>query len=302
MKALAWQQLQMDHSSIVAFGNFDGVHLGHAQIMQALVAEGARRNLQPTLITFDPHPRYFFKPESKPSLLTTRAEKMQLLREWPVQAHCLIFDQNLANLEPEDFIQKILIAGLKAKVVVVGPGQRFGYKARGDAEMLAHFGLEVCVLTPYLVQEEMISSSRIRELVEAGKVEEGNLLLGRPFTYTGKVVQGDQRGRTIGFPTANIDLADTHKVWAKFGVYGCEFSLGEQTFKAIANIGINPTFALKKPKIEAHVLDFQADIYGQIATLKLLFPLRTEKKFASVSDLSAQIAEDVIQYRRRFND
>src|SRR4051812_26701314 len=198
--ALAWDSLRRDRPCVVALGNFDGVHLGHRRILDALLKESREAHLEPVLIPFEPHPRYYFKPQEKPSLLTTPWEKLDLLKAWPVEVLPLAFNKDLAELEPEVFIETFLKGQLQGRKFLLGHDHRFGKKARGDAKLLqAHVGnpSDVIVLEPFLLDGQVVSSSAIRAHLEASRIDQANLLLGRPFAYGGKVIHGEGRGRKL---------------------------------------------------------------------------------------------------------
>jgi riboflavin kinase / FMN adenylyltransferase len=303
LKSRSWAEIQRNTACIVALGNFDGVHLGHHRILDALVSEGAASGLDPLLITFEPHPRYYFQPLEKPSLLNTPKEKINFLKRWPIEVVFLTFDQSLAELEPEDFIQAFLKDRLKGKRFLLGHDHRFGKRARGNLAMIQAQVedpiRDVITLPPFKLDGEVVSSSAIRSHLEGRRIEQANALLGRPFSYSGEVVRGDGRGRSIGFPTANLELHYPHKVSVAFGVYGGKISFKGREYSAIANIGHTPTFPSQAQKIEIHIFDLEADLYGQWLEFRMHFYVRPEIKFASVSELRTQIELDVKETKQR---
>jgi riboflavin kinase/FMN adenylyltransferase len=302
-KGRKWDEIQRRTPSIVALGNFDGVHLGHRRILETLLFESRATGLDPVIVTFEPHPRYYFKPQEKPSLLTTPGEKLQLLKHWPVEVALLTFDQALAELEPEDFIQVFLKERIQGVRFLLGHDHRFGKRARGDVSMLrahaTHPDQDVIMLEPFRLDGEVVSSSAIRSHLESSRIEKANRLLGRPFTYAGKVVRGAGRGRTLGFPTANLELGYPYKAMVEFGVYGGRARTAAGVFDAIANIGTTPTFPGQNQKIEVHILDHAADLYDQWLEFELHFHVRPEKKFTSQVDLVQQINLDLTETRQR---
>ena len=262
----------------VALGTFDGVHRGHRAVIEAVKASGLRS----TVLTFDPHPRLVLGYDVQ--LLTTFQRRLELLEEaGPDEVLVVEFTQELSRWEPEAFVAEYL-TGIGARVVVAGEDFRFGAGRRGDLELLRSLGLDVRPVP--LV--EGVSSSRIRELVRAGDLRAAAELLGRPYELEGEVVYGDQRGGTLGFPTANL-APDPHALVPAFGIYAGE-ALGH---RVAASIGVNPHYGGSERRIEAFLLDFTGDLYGDRLRLELWERLREERAFASEDDLVAQIAADV---------
>jgi riboflavin kinase/FMN adenylyltransferase len=303
MNPVAWRSVHREGPSVVALGNFDGVHLGHRRLLESLVAEGAASGLKPVLVTFEPHPRFFFRPEVAPALLTTPREKMALLSEWPIEILPLAFDADLAGLDAADFIDLFLKERLQGKRFLLGHDHRFGKGAKGDAALVQRHvsdpARDVLILEPFRLGGETVSSSAIRAHLEAGRIEQANRLLGRRFSYSGKVVKGEERGRLLGFPTANLDIGYPWKVMVAFGVYGGRAFAEGKEYPAIANIGLHPTFGGNAVNIEVHVLDFTGNLYGADFRFDLEFAVRPEKRFPSVAALKAQIGEDIASVRAR---
>ena len=262
----------------VALGTFDGVHRGHRAVIEAVKATGLRS----TVLTFHPHPRLVLGYDVQ--LLTTFERRLELIEEvGPDETLVVEFTQELSRLEPEAFVADYLTA-IGAKVVVAGEDFRFGAGRRGDVGLLRSLDLEVLPV-PLLAG---VSSSRIRELVRDGDLTGAATLLGRPFELEGDVVFGDQRGGTLGFPTANLS-PDPHAVVPAYGIYAGE-ALGH---RVAASIGVNPHYGGNERRIEAFLLDFEGDLYGSRLRLELWERLREERSFASEEDLVAQIAADV---------
>jgi riboflavin kinase / FMN adenylyltransferase len=266
----------------VALGTFDGVHRGHRAVIDAVKAAGLRS----TVLTFDPHPRLVLGYEVQ--LLTTFERRLELLAEaGPDEVLVVAFTQELSRWEPEAFAAEYL-TGVGAEVVVAGKDFRFGAGRRGDVPLLRSLGLDVRPVP--LV--EGVSSSRIRELVRDGDLPGAAGLLGRPFELEGDVVYGDQRGGTLGFPTANI-APDAHALVPGYGIYAGE-ALGH---RVAASIGVNPHYGGSERRIEAFLLDFEGDLYGSRLRLELWERLREERAFANEEELVAQIAADVAAAR-----
>jgi riboflavin kinase/FMN adenylyltransferase len=306
LKAVPWHAVRRAPPAapaVVALGNFDGVHLGHARILDSLVAESRAAGLDPVLVTFEPHPKHYFRPKEPQSLLATPAEKLALLRRWPVEVIPLAFDKDLAGLEAEAFIQDFLLDRIRGRRFLLGHDHRFGRGARGDAKSLRAFVADPerdVILAEALIHDgEVVSSSGIRAWLEAGRVDRAATLLGRPYSYSGQVVAGERRGRTLGFPTANLDTGFALKAPVARGVYGGLVALEGHELPAVANIGVSPTFDGMVSRIEVHLIDFDGDLYGRRLEFKLRFQVRPEIRFPSVEALKAQIATDVDFTRER---
>jgi riboflavin kinase/FMN adenylyltransferase len=268
---------------VAALGTFDGVHRGHRRVIDAALAAGP----EPTVVTFDPHPRTALG--NRVELLTSLERRLELLRELGVEATVLVeFTLELARLEPEEFAKEVL-RPIGAEIVVAGEDFRFGRGRTGDLELLQRLGFEV-VAVPIL---EGVSSSRIRELVADGHVEDAASLLGRPVEVEGTVVAGDARGGTLGFPTANLGIRPELLV-PNNGIYAG--AAGES--RAAVSIGTNPHYGGRERRVEAHLLDFEGDLYGQRLVVELWERLRDEAAFASEAELIDQIARDVEATRR----
>jgi riboflavin kinase / FMN adenylyltransferase len=309
--------------TIIALGNFDGVHRGHQKViepiasvaqMNALVLTGAvyQPGLESegsayalpiaTVVTFYPHPQEFFTGERRP-LLTPIQEKAQYLATIGIEQLVLLpFDRALANLTPQAFVEQILVQRLQAKRISVGQDFRFGQKRLGTTtdlqQIAAQYGIPVEVTTLHLHQGERISSSAIRQALSQGAVERANQLLGRPYQLIGEVVTGQQLGRTIGFPTANLKLPQD-KFLPRSGVYSVWVTAPgwDQRQPGVMNIGYRPTVAGQQLTVEVHLLDWGGDLYGQTLTVSLEQFLRPEQKFASLDELKAQIQQDCEQAR-----
>jgi riboflavin kinase/FMN adenylyltransferase len=262
----------------VAIGTFDGVHLGHRRVLDAAVAAG----LAPTVVTFDPHPRIAFGYEVE--LLTTLRRRLELIGDAGIEDALVVeFDLDVAQLEPEEFVAQVL-RPIGTEVVVAGADFRFGRGRAGDLEVLRRLGLDA--RTVPLV--ENVSSSRIRDLLRGGEVERAARLLGRPPEVEGTVVAGDARGGTLGFPTANLRLEPDLLVPA-YGIYAG----AADGHRAAISIGTNPHYGGAERRVEAHLLDFEGDLYGRRLVVELWRRLRDEQSFSSEDELVAQIARDV---------
>ena len=293
--------------AVVALGNFDGVHLGHQRVLSRAVEVGREFGNKVVAATFDPHPRAVLRPGDEPKLLTTLELRREALMLYGAdEVSVLRFDRDLSNKSPEEFVKDVLIGELDAGAVVVGENFRFGHKAAGDVEDLKQLmnsrGRAVHALRIQAVNgEEEISSTRIRELVSLGEVSHAARLLGRPYLLRGGVIVGDRRGRTIGFPTANV-LPDPTAIVPARGVYAGSVRTGGKEYAACTNVGIAPTFDREENRIEAYLLDFEGDLYGQTVDVSFTDRIRGEKKFSGIEELKQQIVQDVEEARRISGD
>jgi riboflavin kinase / FMN adenylyltransferase len=276
----------------VAVGTFDGVHLGHREVIAG----------SDSVLTFDPHPVSVVAPQHTPKLLTTPSRKAELIATLGVQELIVIpFDADFARRSAREFVDQVLVGALAAERVAVGENFRFGHKAQGDPQMLAADGRFTTVVHPLLeVDGEIVSSSHIRGLVLAGEISEANRLLGAPFELEGAVVHGDERGRELGFPTANL-VPDEAYACPGHGVYACLASVEgviERPRPAAVSIGVRPTFKTGRAElIEAYLLDFDGDLYGAPLRLEFLERLRGERRFDSAEALVEQMRDDERQTR-----
>jgi riboflavin kinase/FMN adenylyltransferase len=283
----------------VALGNFDGVHLGHASVLR--VARAARPDRPLAVLTFEPHPREYFRPQDPPFRLTLSAERAASLAALGVGiVYELPFDQAFSHVTAEQFVSEVLHAGLGAAHLTCGADFAFGHRRGGGTSTLAAMGEALGIgltLAPLIADAEgPISATRIRRLLQDGYPERAAALLGRPFSIRGEVTHGDERGRTIGFPTANVPLG--RHLEPDRGVYAVTARLPDGVpIKGVANIGLRPTVGGTESRVEAHLFDFNKDVYGQELTVELRFFLREEQKFASFEALMGQIAQDAAQAR-----
>ena len=279
----------------VALGNFDGIHLGHRQVIAPVLNTDG--NLRATVVTFSPHPKEFFTGEPR-LLLTPQKEKVLHLEAIGVEQLVLLpFDRELASLTPQQFVEEILVKQMQARQVSVGADFCFGCKRTGTAVDLqaiaATFGIGVTVVPLLRLHGTRISSSAIREALLSGNLQLANQMLGRPYRLMGRVVKGQQIGRTIEFPTANLHLLDD-KLVPQRGVYGVRVSgIGsERPLLGVMNIGNRPTVNGLSQTIEVHLLDWSGDLYGETLSVELEQFIRPEQKFASLEDLKTQIYSD----------
>jgi len=279
----------------VALGNFDGVHRGH-QVLIAHAAEQARALAAPLVVlTFEPHPRRFFVPDTGPFRLTLPPAKVRLLAQYGVQAVLAQrFDPAFAAISAQAFVDSVLLQGLGARHVVCGYDFTFGARRSGNVEQLREMAAEralgVTVLDPVMREGEIYSSTRIREALRAGWPSEASELLGHHWEIEGAVEQGDQRGRTIGFPTANVALGEHLR--PRFGVYAVRALVDGTWRDGVANLGKRPTVGKLQENFEVHLFDFTGDLYSQVLRVQLIDFIRPEMKFSGLDALKAQIAAD----------
>ncbi len=293
--------------SRVTIGSFDGVHIGHQQIIRSLV-DGAHQAGQPAaVVTFHPHPQLVLKDEIRPYYLTLPDKRAELLGELGVDLVLTYpFSQSTSLMSPESFISQLHDHFMFSELWV-GYDFALGKDREGTPSHLREIGLkykfEVHEIPAYYHDGKLVSSSLIRNKIRAGMIREAALLLGRPFEISGEVIKGENRGKSLGFATSNLDVAPD-VVDIKPGVYACRANVKGETFSAVTNIGYRPTFGndLSAPRIEAHLLDFSRDLYGEQMDLVFIERLRDEMKFADVTDLVKQIRRDVDQTRRILAD
>lgn len=292
--------------SVLAIGNFDGIHLGHQAILRAAVARARESEDVATALTFDPSPRKVLRPESAPPRLSTNAQRMEWFGVLGVEAAVVLpFTMDLARLAPEDFVGQILVQGLRVRAVLVGENFRFGHRQAGDVAFLRELGMrhgfEVVIIPPVAYRGEIVSSTVIRREIAAGNVTHASLLLGRPFALTGKVVSGTGTGRRFTFPTLN--LAPEQELLPARGVYVTRTQLegSARTYRSVTNIGMRPTFNGASLSVETHLLDFAGEIDAQRIEVRFWKRLREEKKFAGADELRDQIARDIARTNRFFS-
>ncbi|MGS1018291.1 bifunctional riboflavin kinase/FAD synthetase [Allosphingosinicella humi] len=288
---------------IVALGNFDGFHLGHQAVVGRAIARAKAEGRPALVATFDPHPVRFFKPDLPPFRLTTLDQRQRLFGAAGADAMLVFhFDAELAAVTAEDFVIDRLIGRIGAAGVVTGEDFTFGNRRGGNIAVLrqlgAEHGLSVDTVAPVLDGGEPVSSSRIREALEAGDCETATRLLTRPFAIEGVVEHGDKRGRAIGYPTANINLANYQR--PHYGIYAVRGRLPDgRTLDGAANLGIRPSFHPPKELLEPYFFDFSGDLYGQTIEVQLISFIRPEAKFDGLDALTRQMEQDCAEARRR---
>ena len=282
---------------VATIGNFDGLHLGHQKIINKLRIRAKELSLPLTIISFEPLPSEYFMPQA-PERIYPMRDKMKRLKALGVDNYCCLrFNDSLANMSPQDFVQTILLDKLKVKYLAIGDDFRFGHKREGDFNLLKKMGkavgMEVVDTTTCEHQGERVSSTRIRTHLMAGEISAANELLGHSYQLSGRVRHGDKRGRTIGFPTLNMKVLE--HIAAKRGVYAVLIhGLSKEPLKGVANLGARPTVNGSENRLETHVFDFDADVYGKHICVELIKFIRGEKRFENFEQLKAQIQDDAV--------
>ena len=286
----------------VTVGTFDGVHRGHQAVLESVIAISNKEGGESAVVTFDPHPREVVTGQGV-ALLTTVEERADAMGAMGIDRLVVLpFTKEMAEWSAERFARDVLAGALSARVVVVGHDHGFGRKRSGDAGLLARLGSElgfrVEQVQAHVEGDLVVSSTKIRNAIEEGRVGDAATMLGRPYRMIGRVTQGDQRGRTIGFPTANL-VPPTGKVLPQFGVYAADVRMGEggEVYRAAVNVGVRPTFGENTPLVEVHLIDFDDDLYGQRLSVDFVRRVRAERRFEGLDALRAQLSDDVARCR-----
>ncbi|SNT26509.1 riboflavin kinase / FMN adenylyltransferase [Ekhidna lutea] len=284
--------------AVVTIGTFDGVHVGHQTILKRVVDDARKNNGKSVLITFWPHPRFILnKDADKLKLLTTFEEKAELVKDLGVDYLLKIaFTPEFSNLSADEFVQQILVDKVGTKHLFIGYDHHFGNNREGNIQFLhAHadkYGFEVNEISRQEIDHIGISSTKIRDTLASGEIHLANSLLGRRFSIRGKVIDGNKRGRSIGYPTANIEVPEKYKLLPADGAYAIEASVDGEQYKGMLNIGFKPTVDGTKRTIEAHLFNFDEDIYQKDLIVEFVRCLRKEMKFSSIDELKNQLHKD----------
>ena len=290
---------------VLALGNFDGLHRGHRKILDRMRRVAEERGATSVIMTFDPHPPRVVRPDKAPPLLMTKAQKLEAIATAGVQGAAIVrFTPELSNWEPETFVRSVLVDWLRVAEVWVGANFLFGHDRSGNFSMLrvfgARYGFKAEKIDPVRYKDFVVSSTRIRRLVSEGRVDEAGALLGHHYFLDGTIVRGDQRGRTIGFPTAN--LCTDNELLPPHGVYATTARIAGIVHPSVTNIGTRPTVDTSgRTVVETHVFDFDRDLYGQTVRISFVQRLRDERAFASLDELRAQIEADCQRARVLFH-
>ncbi len=291
--------------SVLVLGMFDGVHTGHAWLLRAAREWGALENLPVVVCTFLKHPLTLIKPEAVPPMLSTVAERAVRMAQLKVDRTAVLpFDQELMNMPPDKFVQ-LLVSRFHPRHIVVGFNYSFGVGGKGDTKVLKEMGkrlgFDVHVVSPVQIDDQTVSSTRVRQLLEEGDVELAATLLERSYSVTGQVVHGKELGRKMGFPTANVAMPK-HKALPDFGIYIAKVKTKSGTYPAVVSLGFHPTVPEGDITLEAHLLGYSEDLYGQKVRVRFLKRIRPEIRFDTIDELKEQIAKDVQTARSYFRE
>lgn len=292
-------------ATVLTIGNFDGIHLGHRALLKRLTDAAKTGDLLPTVVTFEPHPREYFAPDSAPARLSTLREKLEMIADEGVEAAYVgHFNKRFSALSAEEFIERILVGCLRVKHLIIGDDFCFGADRRGDFAMLQqsgqHFGFRVDAMGSVTLNGERASSSAVRNALAAGRMEHAAHLLGRSYSIDGRVVHGEKMGRQLGFATANIRIK--HDKPPLTGVFAVEVhGLPDGPHRGVANLGIRPSaHQVARPLLEVHLFDFARDIYGAHLNVRFVHKIRDEARFPNLDALKAQIALDAESAKNHF--
>ena len=290
--------IKIERSTGVGLGNFDGLHVGHMALVNTLISESRLNSLDSMIYTFTKHPENILRRKLFTPLLTTVNKKIQLLRETSLSyLYFDEFDENYSRMKPESFVKDVLIRRLGAKLAVAGFDYRFGYNGQGDVNLLKEMGkalnFRVIIIPPIKIDNEIVSSTKIRESVARGDMQRVFSLLGRHYSITGEVANGRKQGSKLGFPTANLHPED-YLILPHNGVYITRTLMDGQFYPSVTNVGLNPTFGdVGKLSVETHILNFDRDIYNKNIEVFFISKIRAEKKFKSGEELAEQVRRDI---------
>jgi len=300
-----WARFAETRRTAVTVGNFDGLHLGHQKILQSVRERAGATGMRAAVITFDPHPMRVLRPDRAPQMIQTLSQRLAGFEQMGLEAALVLrFDQALSLVSAEDFIEQILVRGLRAGAILVGANFRFGHRGAGDVRLLGECGkrdaFDVGIVPPVEVGGQIVSSTAIRAAVASGNVAGAIPLMGRPFSLTGEIRAGAGRGRTILFPTLN--MAPEQELLPKLGVYATESDVGGRKFLSVTNVGTRPTFNGAGVTVESHLFGFGESLAGGAMEVRFHERLRDEQKFSGPEALRAQIARDIETAQKFFSE
>ena len=290
-------EYKSSRKSIVTIGTFDGVHIGHRKIITNMVEKGEKENLLSILLTFFPHPRMVLQKDSNIKMIDTINEKKNIFKKLGVEVLIIQpFTKDFSRMSAIKFTRDILVNSLKVSKLMIGYDHRFGRNREATVKTLKSFGLDynfkVDEIPAQDIESISVSSTKVRKAIRSGDFKLVNKFLSRPFNLSGKIIKGDELGRKIGYPTANLKIFEKYKLKPQNGVYLTRTKLKKQTYFGMMNIGIRPTISAKNNQIETHLFDFNGNLYGHEMTLEILEKIREEKKFKSIEKLKIQLDVD----------
>ncbi len=293
-------EIKNDRNTVLTIGTFDGIHLGHKKLIDKVIADAEKSGGRSFLVTFNPHPRSIVSKDFELKLLTNLKEKTKILDSLGMQnLFILNFTKEISQLTAEEFFKKFIINGIGLRKIVIGFNHHFGKGRVGDSNTLIGmgktYGFDVETIEAFKQGDEVISSSKVRNLLIEGDIKKVNNFLGRSYSFGGRVIHGDKRGRSLGFPTANIELDNEKKLLPALGIYLVEFFVKNEKYFGLLSVGKRPTF-YESGKIvpEVYILDFDQDIYGEIIRVNILERIRGEEKFSSAEELVRQMNKDKV--------
>jgi riboflavin kinase / FMN adenylyltransferase len=287
------------NNAVLTIGTFDGVHLGHQQILKALLDEAAAIRGESIIITFDPHPRKIVQPDTSLHLINTLSERIDLLAQLGIDHLVIVpFNKEFADQPADTYIEKFLVSKFRPKSIIIGYDHHFGKGRQGNFRLLEDkapvFGYKLLEIPKHILDEIGISSTKIRQAIQTGNVEKANKLLGYDFFFEGGVVAGDRLGRQLGYPTANLEYTDADKIHLGEGVFAVTVAIKGRIHKGMLSIGKRPTLNDTKEKVEVNIFDFNEDIYGLSVVVSVKKYLRPQEKYASLDELKKQLEGDKI--------
>lgn len=290
-------------NAVITIGTFDGVHTGHQKIISALKEEAQKFNGESIAITFHPHPRKIVQPDASLQLINTLDERIELLQKQGIDHVVVVpFTKEFSQLTAEEYIEDFLLKTFDPKTIIIGYDHHFGKGRTGDYQLLERYALlksfQLVEIPKHVLEEIAISSTKIRKAILTSDIEMANHLLGHPFFFEGKVIEGDKLGRQLGYPTANLEYTDSEKIHLGHGVFAVEVVINGKTKKGMLSIGNRPTLQNSEEKVEVNIFDFDEQIYGQKIRVLVKKFLRQQEKYNSLEELRAQLAKDKEQSLR----
>ncbi len=306
MEYIKSDNIIINKPTAITLGNFDGIHLGHRTLINTVVKQAKKKNLTSVVCSFVPHPKFVFNSEESFALILNHNEKLKRIKELGVDIFAEIpFSKEFAGLEPEIFAEEYLYKNMNCKLVVVGSDYMFGKRKKGNTSLLKEIGkkydAEVIGIDEIMVDDEIVSSTRIRKLLREGKIEKVNEILYKPYSITGTVSTGNKIGRSLGFPTANI-LVEENRVYPPNGVYITKIIIDDKIYNGITNIGVNPTISGKVKVIETNIFNFNENIYSKEIEVQFFKYVRPENKFKDIEELKNQIIFDKNKAEKFFEE